>query len=413
MRMWLPVWIGLRYVLAKRENHFISFISMISVVGLILGISVLILVLSIMNGFDRELRNTVLNTIPHVVVFPRFKQWDTWQDDISRFQSHEQIVAVSPYIEIDGLLTYQKNIEGAKVLAIQPEMESELSIIDEFIEDASLNVLQDKYRIVLGYYLAKSLGVQKGEYVTLSIPQVSVSLAGAAPRFKRFQVAAIFASGSELDTMTAYIHLRDGQKLTRKVDQIDGVRLKTTDIFSSRLIARTIAQEVGNGFYLKDWTFTHGSLYEAIQLEKNMIGLLLFMIVGVAAFNIVSTLVMVVTDKEAEVAILRTQGMPPGSIMMIFMVQGILISTVGAFVGSVLGILLANKAPEWIKFCEDTFGVKFLDVDVYFIEYLPSQLIVSDVIWVVSLSIGLSLLATIYPSYKASKLQPAEVLRYE
>lgn len=409
----LPISIGLRYTGAKRRNHFISFISGISMAGLTLGVAVLILVLSVMNGFDRELRQRILGMVPHAALYAP-DGMDNWQELIEEVKQKPGIVAAAPFVQIQGMMSHKGRVQGVMVNGIEPIWEETVSILPDFIKQGDFFSLEErKYRIILGDLLARKLGVGIGDKVTLIMPEASLTPAGLMPRLKRFTVSAIFSVGAELDASFAYIHMADAAKLSRMTAEAQGLRLQTEDLFKAPKIAWDLIFELDANLNASDWTRTHGNLFQAIKMEKTMIGLLLLIIVAVAAFNIVSTLVMVVTDKQGDIAILRTLGMSPSSIMAVFMVQGFVIGLVGIVLGTGLGILFALTVTDVVAWIESLMGIQFLNANVYFISYLPSQLLWSDVVVVTSSGLVMSFLATLYPAYRASRIQPAEALRYD
>jgi lipoprotein-releasing system permease protein len=404
----------LRYTSAKRNNNFISFISLVSMLGLMLGVAALIVVLSVMNGFDRELKERILGMVPHGTISDYGQPLESWQAVAAKVNQKAGVVGTAPYIQAQGMLTNRGVVRGVLINGIEPELEKKISILDENIKAGSLDALKPRsYGIVLGALLARSMGVAVGDKVTLVLPEASISVAGIIPRLKRFTVVGVFEVGAELDASLAYINIEDAARLKRMDRGVDGIRLEFDNLFQAPARIRQIIADLGEFYRASDWTRTHGNLFQAIQLEKKMIGLLLFLIVFVAAFNIVSTLVMVVTDKKGDIAILRTLGATPGRIMRIFMVQGTVIGVMGTLLGSVLGILLALTITDIIAWIEHTFGIQFLSADVYFISYLPSQLQLGDVVVIISVALGISFLATIYPAWRASRTQPAEALRYE
>jgi lipoprotein-releasing system permease protein len=409
----LPFLIGLRYVRAKRRNHFISFISLTSMLGLMLGVAVLILVLSVMNGFDHELRTRILGTVPHTKIEARGGMAD-WEALAERLMERDRVIGAAPYVEQQGMFSVSGNNEGAMVNGIDPEWEGRVSIVDEHMRAGSLDDLEEgEWNIVLGSILARRLGVDVGDRVTLLVPEASITPAGVFPRLKRFTVSGIFSIGAELDANLAYAHLEDMQRLARLGDDVGGLRLELDDLFAAGSETRAIIDELGGDYRGIDWTFSHGNLFQAIQMEKRMIALLLTVIIAVAAFNIVSTLVMVVTDKHADIAILRTIGATPRSIMGIFVVQGLAIGVIGILVGVGLGVLLALTIADVIGWVESVLGIQFLDAGVYFISDLPSRLHWGDVRDIVAAALGLTFLSTLYPAWRAARVQPAEVLRYE
>ncbi|WP_067867421.1 lipoprotein-releasing ABC transporter permease subunit [Neptuniibacter marinus] len=410
----LSLFIGLRYTAAKRSNHFISFISLASMLGLMLGVAALIVVLSVMNGFDRELKQRILGMVPHGSISAYGKPLENWPVLVEQLSRHPDVVAAAPFIQAQGMLTNSGVVRGALVNGIDPSIEQKVSILGDHITSGSLEALnQQRFGIVLGDLLARYLGARVGDKVTLVLPEASVSVAGVVPRLKRFTVVGIFSVGAELDANLAYINLDDAAKIKRLGEGVDGIRLKFDNLFSAPGKVKEIAAGLPGYYSSSDWTRTHGNLFQAIQLEKRMIGLLLFLIVLVAAFNIVSTLVMVVTDKKADVAILRTLGATPGRIMRIFMVQGTVIGILGTLLGTLLGVTLALTISDLIAWVEQTFNIQFLNADVYFISYLPSDLQWPDVGVITVTALVISFLATIYPAWRAAKTHPAEALRYE
>mgnify|MGYP000151992330 FL=1 len=403
--------IGLRYTRAKRRNHFISFISLTSIIGLMVGVAVLITVLSVMNGFDRELKNRILGMIPHATINSR-EPFHDWQKLAEFAKKNPQVMAVAPYTQLQGMLAANGQVTGAMISGVEPQYEKKVSIVEKHMQTGSLDNLQaDDFGIVLGETLALNLGLQVGDKMTLVLPEAAVSPAGVIPRFKRFTVVGVFKVGADVDGLLAYIHISDAGKMLRIGDQVQGVRLQLHDIFESRPVLMNLLSKLPDYFYGNDWTQTHGNLFSAIQMEKAMMGLLLLLIVAVAAFNIVSSLVMVVTDKKADIAILRTLGASPQTITRIFMVQGAVIGLFGTLGGVLLGVIIALNISDFMTWVEHITGQSFFDA--YFVNYLPSELKWSDVIGVSFISALLSFLATIYPARKAAQVQPAEALRYE
>ncbi|PKM05366.1 MAG: lipoprotein-releasing system transmembrane subunit LolC [Gammaproteobacteria bacterium HGW-Gammaproteobacteria-6] len=410
----LPFFIGLRYTRAKRRNHFISFISLISMLGLTLGVLVMILVLSVMNGFDRELRTRILGMVPHATISSP-QPIDDWRTLAERLEAHPRVEAAAPFVQLQGMLTHNGSVAPVLVNGVLPEAEGRVSIIEQHMTAGALTDLQDgEFGIIVGELIARRFQVGVGDKLTFVLPEASVTPAGVFPRLKRFHVVGIFKVGAELDSSLAMIHAGDAARLSRwQPGQVQGIRIKLDDLFQAPNVAWELAVTLPGEFYAQDWTRTHGNLFAAIRMEKTMIGLLLMLIVAVAAFNIISTLVMVVTDKKADIAILRTLGASPATIMGIFMVQGSVIGVVGTLMGGVLGVLAALNVSAMVAGLEKLFGVQFLSSDVYFISYLPSQLIWSDVLVICSTALGMSFLATLYPAWRASRTEPAEALRYD
>lgn len=406
----LAAFLGLRYTRAEKSNRFISFIALISMVGLALGVAVLIIVMSVMNGFDRELRTRILGMIPQASVSGYVLIHD-WENLVDEAKKREHVVEAAPFTQLQGMLTANGQVSGVVATGIVPEYEKKVSIIGNHLEGQLESLTKGSYNIALGESMASSLGVRIGDKVTLVLPEASTSAAGVIPRFKRFTLSAIFKISPEVDSSLAYVALNDAAKLLRLPDGAQGVRLKLDDIFEAKKVADEFANKYPDSLYPTDWTQTHGNLFGAIQMEKAMVSLLLFLIVLVAAFNIVSSLVMVVTDKKPDIAILKTMGASPQLIRRTFMVQGLLIGVIGTVVGTVLGVIIALNVSSIFQAVNQGFNLHLLDA--YFIDYLPSQLLWTDVLKIVCTSFGLSFLATIYPAHRASKINPAETLRYE
>jgi lipoprotein-releasing system permease protein len=407
----LSFYVGLRYTGARARNSFISVITLISALGLMLGVAVLITVLSVMNGFDRELQTRILGMVTHLSVQGREPVQD-WQALASRLGHHDEIEAVAPFVELEGMLSHRGNVAGAMINGIEPAAERKVSIVGDFMEQGELEKLAPgEFGMVLGYGLARRLGAELGDKITLVLPEATISPAGVMPRFKRFTVTGIFRVRAEVDSLYAYINVQDAAKLARQSGTVQGVRLKLDDLFSAPALGWTLQQELGHNYYTRDWTRSHGNLFQAIKMEKTMMTLLLSFIVAVAAFNIISSQVMLVTEKRGNIAVLRTLGASPGTIMRIFMVQGTVIGFAGTLLGTGLGVLLATNVSNLAEWVERAFNTRLFDA--YFVNYLPSELQWSDVITIVSIALVISFSATLYPSWRASRVQPAEALRYE
>lgn len=409
----LSLYVGLRYTAAKRRNHFISFISLTSMIGLMLGVAVLITVLSVMNGFDRELKERILGMVPHAVIRGDELLTD-WEEVDRRVEEHPRVLAAAPFVQAQGMVTGGGNVRGVMLNGIVPEQERTVSIIENHMIEGTLADLQPgEFGMIVGQALANSLRLGVGDRLTVVLPEATVSPAGVMPRLKRFTIVGTFSVGAELDGNYTLVHMEDAGRLVRTGGLAHGVRLLVDDLFAAPLVSEQAARTLEGRHFISDWTRTHGSLFNAIRMEKTMIGLLLMFIIAVAAFNIVSTLVMVVTDKTGDIAILRTMGATPGRILRIFMIQGAVIGTLGTLMGTGLGILGALYISDVIDWVERILGHQFLNADVYFISYLPSQLQWNDVMVISGSAFVISLLATLYPAWRASRVDPAEALRYE
>ena len=415
--MFKPVafYIGLRYTRAKRKNHFISFISLTSMLGITLGVTVLITVLSVMNGFDSHIRKRVFSMAPAVTISAltgQLANWQQWQTTLQRFPG---VQAAAPFVSGEGLLRHLGRISGVEVQGILPEQQEKINELKHKVIFGSLSVLKGKsFTIVLGRTLANNLGVGLGDKVTLFIPKTTVTPAGILPRFKRFTVAGIFSAGGGFgfDQSLAFINLKDAQTLFLTGTAVTGLNLKINNLYMAPHIADNIVKQ-----YLQlnasDWTQTYGALFKAIALEKTMMFLILILIIAVAAFNLISSLVMVVTDKQADIAILRTMGATPGMIMSIFMVQGSIVGIIGTALGVISGVALALNVTRLVNGLQQLLHLQLFQTSVYYLNYLPSELKWMDVIEISLIALLLSLLATLYPAWKAARVQPAEALRYE
>ncbi len=411
------LFVGLRYTRAKRKNHFISFISLTSMVGIALGVAALIIVLSVMNGFQSELRSRILGVASHIEITEYSNQLSQWKMLAKQVDSQPQVQASAPYIMAQGMLSNGQAVQGTLVRGIQPTLENKVADLGNNMKQGQLSDLRaGTFNIILGADLAYALGVNVGDKVVLMAPQGQFTPTGVVPRIKQFTVVGLFQIGMyEYDAGLALIHIQDAAKLYRMGDKVSGLRLKINDLFEAPAMTQVLGKTLLplGAYYITDWTQQHANFFKAIQLEKRVMFIILTLIVAVAAFNIVSTLVMAVTDKRADIAIMRTLGASPRSIMQIFIIQGSLIGIIGTFFGAVLGIVIALNIDTIIPFIENLFHVQFLAKDVYYISDLPSKLEWSDTVTIIITSIVLSLMATLYPSYKASKINPAEALRYE
>ena len=411
----LEIFVGLRYTRAKRRNHFISFISFISIAGITLGVTALITVLSVMNGFEKELRTRILGVAAHMEISSARDSLDDWQRLTPYLERYPQLSGMAPYISAEGMLTAGAGVSGTLIRGISPELEPQVSTLDREMEIGSLTDLKPgEFNIILGQELARRLGVRPGDKVTLVTPQASVTPVGIIPRLKRFTVVGVFEAGMyEYDSALALIHIDDAAKLFLKPGQVTGVRLKLKDMFEAPYLTQLMVQDLPRGYVVTDWTRQHVNFFRAVKTEKVVMFVILTLIVAVAAFNIVSTLVMVVTDKKADIAILRTLGASPARIMRIFIVQGVVIGTFGTLLGVIGGIILASNVEVIVPVIERALGRKFLSPDVYYISDLPSEMLWSDVAKISVVAFFLCLIATLYPAWRASRTQPAEALRYE
>ena len=407
--------VGLRYTRAKRRNHFISFISIASMLGMAVGVSALIVVLSVMNGFQKEIRARILGVVSHVQISGADNRLREWSQVAREASANPEVIAVAPFVNGQGLLMLGSAVRGGIIRGIEPKLEQKVVEIGQHMVEGTLDALvPGEFGIVLGAELARALGASVGDKVTLIAPQGLVTPAGIVPRLKQFTVVGIFRIDySEYDSGLALVHLSDAQKLYGMGDAVTGVRLKLKDLLKAREVTRDLFARLRGDLYISDWTRSNANYFRAVQIEKTMMFIILSLIVLVAAFNSVSTLVMAVTDKQADIAILRTLGASPGSIMKIFIVQGAVIGLLGTFLGVAIGIPTALNIDVIVPFLEHLLGFRFLSGDVYYITELPSDLQHADVIAITLVSLFLSLIATLYPSWRAARVNPAEALRYE
>jgi lipoprotein-releasing system permease protein len=409
------VLIGRRYLRAGRGNRFISFISVISMLGVAIGVAVLIVVLSVMNGFEQELRGRILSLTSHASISGFGAGLSDWQTLADKARENPEILEAAPYVEDQVLLVAKDKSSGASVTGVLPEQEHKVAAIADKVTAGSFDALvAGKYGIVLGAELAKALGVELNGRVVIATPQPVITPAGVMARMRGFKVVGIFSSGMyEFDRNLAYIHMTDAAKLYRMGDEVTGLRLKLRDMFVAPRVVRDLALSLGGGYYVDDWTRKHANFFRAIQLTKSVMFVILLLVVGVAAFNIISTLVMVVKDKQSDIAILRTLGAGPRSILAIFMTQGTAIGMIGTLMGVALGVLLAVNLESLVHGLESVLGIRFMDAKVYYMSDLPASVQWADVVKISLTSFGLCCLSTIYPSWRAAKTQPAQALRHE
>ncbi len=411
----LSLFLGFRYTRAKRRNQFISFITLSSFTGIAIGVWALITVLSVMNGFQAEIRERILGMASHATISSMNGKLQDWQSVGELVERQPHVEGTAPYIQKEAMLTNAANVHGALVRGIEPEEEKKVSEVSEHMIRGSYDALnKSKYGIILGRYLARSIGAVVGSKITMVTPSANVTPAGIMPRLKRFTVVGIFEMGhNQYDANMALIHIRDAQVLFKMKGLVTGLRLKLDDLYNAPRISRQIEGKIPGYHRVIDWTQHHANLFRAINIEKTMMLIILSLIIAVAAFNIVSTLVIVVNDKQADIAILRTLGASPGMIMRIFISQGMVIGLVGTVLGIVTGILTAQNIQTIVPALESLLGIKFLAPEIYLISDLPSEMKWSDVFITGTISFCLTVLATIYPAWRASRVQPAEALRYE
>lgn len=411
-----PLYIGFRYTRAKRRNHFISFIALISVLGIALGITVLITVLSVMNGFDYEIHNRIFGLARQVTITSVGSGIEDWRSVSQMALQHPKVKTAAPFVLGQGMLANDGLAQGVMINGVLPTEESKVSQIPSRLVKGSWKALRaNSFSMVLGKELALRLGVDIGDKIVLVTPQATSTLVGVVPRFKRFTVAGIFQVGGGFgyDNSVVFINLNDAQKLLQMGNLVSGVNLKINDLYAAPEVTDRLLTTLPHNLLVKNWTDEYGSFFQAIRMEKTTMFVVLMFIIAVATFNLVSSLVMTVTDKQSDIAILRTLGASPQTIMAIFIIQGGIIGAFGSFLGIISGVILAINAPDLVRFLEYICNTHFISSVVYFIDYLPSKLEWKDVWHVGIASLVMSLLATIYPAWRASKTQPAEALRYE
>ncbi|MEZ5455234.1 MAG: lipoprotein-releasing ABC transporter permease subunit [Lysobacteraceae bacterium] len=406
--------IGLRYTRAKRRNHFISFISLASMLGIAIGVTALITVISVMNGFEGELRQRILGMVAHATISGAGQPMADWSIAIETARKDPRVVGAAPYIEREAMLQGGRT-QGALLRGIDPAQEPEVSELNAKMVKGEFGALQPgAFNILLGSELALWLGVDVGDQVTVFVPEFRSTPVGVMPQMKRFTVVGLFTAGmQEYDRQLAVIHIGDGQRLLRMGEGVTGVRLKLRDMFDGWKVARDLSDHLGSFYRIRDWSADHANFFRAIRMEKTVMFIILSLIIGVAAFNLVSSLVMLVTDKQADIAILRTLGMSPRSVMAVFVVQGSLIGVVGVILGLIGGVSLTLNLQWVVKAIESLLGTELMPADVYYITGVPTELRQWDVVQITFVALCMSMLATLYPAWRAARTEPAAALRYE
>jgi lipoprotein-releasing system permease protein len=408
----VPLYIGLRYTRAKRRNQFISFISTFSLVGMALGVMALIIVMSVMNGFDREMKQRLLSVVPHGYIdqSPYMQNWQSARDKV---RQHPKVLGAAPYILGDALISYAGGVTGLQLQGVIPEEERAVSVLGEHMLVGSLQELHPgEFHIVMGSLLARTLGLALGDKVEITSPDINITPAGIYPRIKSFRLVGVFEVGAQVDQQLAIIDLTDAQKFFR-LQGPQGLHIKVKDLYSAASVMQDLSKEFGVDYSVKDWSQTQGNLFQSVKMEKIVTGVLLNILIFIAVFNIVSSLVLMVADKRSDIAVLRTLGLTAKQVMAIFIVQGSAIGFFGTLIGVLLGSGIALALNPIMTLIEKIFNIHFFDPEVYFISGLPSELQWQDLVVICTTALLLSFLATLYPAYRAAKIEPAEALRYE
>jgi len=415
MALPLELYVGLRYTRAKRRNHFISAISLVSILGLAVGVIVLITVISVMNGFQKEIRDTILGATSHVTISGIEGRLSNWQSLVEQSLQFDYVEGAAPYVRGEGMISTGGKVNGVLVRGILPNQEVTVSDFgDRMLEGSLDDLVAGEFNIILGFDLARAVNARVGDKITLITPQVTLSPVGVLPRLKRFTVKGIFRLGNyQYDSSIALTHLEDAAKLFRLPGKVSGVRLKLDDMFAAPAVSRELLNGLPEVYYVSDWTKANVNYFKAVETEKSVMRIILFFIVAIATFNIVSTLVMLVTDKESDIAILRTLGASPGVVMRIFIVQGTVIGVLGIILGTIVGVILATNVGVIVPAIEEFVGRELFSSEIYYLSGVPSEFRWEDLGIIVSVSFVLTILATIYPAWRASRLQPADALQYE
>ena len=409
----IPAAIGLRYLRAKRRNGFISFISLASILGIALGVTVLITTLAVMSGFQKEIRDRLLQMSAHATVSADGEPMTDWRHAVEVAMRDKRVVGAAPYIEIQGMLAGPR-VQGAVVQGVDPALEPKVSVLADKMQQGSLDSLQPgEFNILLGKELALWIGVDVGDSVVATLAEIQGTPAGAMPRTKRFKVSGIFEAGSnEIDRGVAFVNMSDLERVLR-IEGATGVRLKLHDMDQAYTVARDLALNLDGPYRVMDWTQQNANLYHSLRMEKTVMGILLSLIIMMGAFTLVNSQVMLVTDKQADIAILRTLGLTPGGVMSVFMVQGTLIGIIGTVLGLIGGVALTLNLERILDGIEALFNITLLPEDVYYITGLPTDMQTFDVVATLLIALLMSFLATLYPAWRAARTQPAEALRYE
>jgi lipoprotein-releasing system permease protein len=414
--MFLPLSmaIGLRYLRAKRRNGFISFISMASIVGIIIGVMALITTIAVMTGFQEELRTRILGTVSHATISGFDGPMSDWQKAVKVAKADPRVLGAAPYVEREAWLQAQED-QGALIRGVLPEYEPNVSDLDKKMREGKITDLKaGEFNIILGTELAQYLGVGVGDKVTMLVAERNATPVGVLPKMRRFNVVGIFEAGAqEYDFGLALVHMQDMQRMGRLGDDVTGVRLRLVDLWNAWEVARDLTDKMEGDFRVRDWSGDHANFFRALKMEKTVMFVLLSLLIGIAAFNLVSSLVMLVQDKQSDIAILRTLGLSPFRVMQVFMIQGMVIGLLGITIGVVLGILLSLNLSHIVKFIESITGNELMPSDVYYISGVPANVIPSDIILIAVVSFIMCLLATIYPAWRASRTDPVSALRYE
>lgn len=410
----LALFMGLRYTRARKKNHFVSFISLSSMLGIGVGVMVLITVLSVMNGFDQQIHKRFFGMAPEITVSGQNERLSDWPEVAKKIQTIPEIKALAPFVGGQGLMVHDGQVLPIVLTGVLPENEEKMSHLQDKLLAGTLDNLKD-FGIILGRGMADNMGVMIGDKVTVMIPQATVTPAGMIPRFKRFTVVGVFSAGNgfNFDTKLAFINLGDAQKLLQMGNDVTGIKMKINNVYQAPELSSRLSQVLGEEYQVGNWTEQYGAFFQAVKMEKTMMFMILLLIIAVAAFNLVSSLVMVVNDKQAEIAILRTIGATPSTILCTFIVQGMMVGIVGTFLGLIGGLILAENATTIVNHLQTWFHFKVLSSSIYFVDYLPSKVMFSDLWKVCLMALFMSFIATIYPAWRASRTVIAEALHYE